>query len=137
MRVVFADTGYWIALINPADDLHDRALAVTQQLLPMQIVTTDAVLVELLNGFSGRGDRLRGVAVRLIESLQVDPTVEVVPQATELFNAGLRLYGQRLDKNWSHTDCVSFCVMNDRRIVEALAYDHHFEQAGFVALLRD
>jgi uncharacterized protein len=137
MREVFADTGYWIALINPADDLHPKAIQVTERIFPSRIVTTEAVLVELMNGFSGRGDRLRWAAVRLVDSLFVDPTVEVVWQTTDLFRAALRLYGQRLDKDWSHTDCASFCVMNERCMLEALAYDHHFEQAGFVALLRD
>jgi uncharacterized protein len=41
-----------------------------------------------------------------------------------------------MDKSWSLTDCISFAVMNDRGITRAMAYDHHFEQAGFEALLR-
>ncbi|MEM9245367.1 MAG: PIN domain-containing protein [Cyanobacteria bacterium P01_F01_bin.153] len=137
MKTVFADTGYWVALLNPKDDLHAKAVQVTQEILPAQIMTTEFVLVELLNGASKRGDRLRAAALKLVEGILADPSVEVVASTTDLFQAAMELYRQRLDKRWSHTDCASFCVMNKRRIVEALAYDYHFEQAGFVALLRD
>ena len=54
-----------------------------------------------------------------------------------LFAAGLDLYRNRPDKAWSLTDCISFVVMRERSITEALAYDRHFEQAGFRALLRE
>jgi predicted nucleic acid-binding protein len=67
--------------------------------------------------------------------LQVEPDVEIVADEEELFERGLRLYEQRLDKQWSLTDCISFVVMQRKRIKEALTGDHHFEQAGVVALL--
>ena len=54
----------------------------------------------------------------------------------ELFASGSDLYAQRLDKDWSLTDCISFVVMRERGIAEALTADHHFEQAGFTILLR-
>ena len=41
----------------------------------------------------------------------------------------------RLDKEWSLTDCVSLAVMEKEQIKEAFTSDHHFEQAGFVKLL--
>ncbi|EKE25438.1 MAG: hypothetical protein ACD_5C00161G0004, partial [uncultured bacterium] len=46
------------------------------------------------------------------------------------------LYKRMADKDWSLTDCASFEIMKARGITEALAHDHHFEQAGFTALLR-
>src|SRR5947199_324028 len=49
---------------------------------------------------------------------------------------GIQLYSQRPDKEWSLTDCVSFVAMQRREITDALTKDHHFEQAGFVALLK-
>lgn len=60
----------------------------------------------------------------------------MIPQSSEQFDAALDLYSQRHDKTWGLTDCVSFCIMSERGIQEALAYDHHFEQAGFRPLLR-
>ena len=53
-----------------------------------------------------------------------------------LFEAGLRLYASRRDTEWSLTDCISFVVMKQHNLTEALTADHHFEQAGFIPLLR-
>ncbi|NJL57381.1 type II toxin-antitoxin system VapC family toxin [bacterium] len=136
MKTVFADTGYWIALIKPDDDLHSKATQVTLEIMPTKIVTTELVLNELLNALSRRGAQFRQASVNLINSLLEDETVEVVPQTSELFYIALVLYSQRSDRAWSHTDCASFSIMQERGIVEALAYDRHFEQASFVALLR-
>jgi uncharacterized protein len=64
------------------------------------------------------------------------PLTTVVPFDSTLMNRGLALFASRSDKDWSLTDCVSFLVMNDRGITDALTADHHFEQAGFVAVLK-
>jgi len=68
--------------------------------------------------------------------LERDEDVEIVGDEGELYERGLRLYEERPDKEWSLTDCISFVVMQRKRIKEALTGDHHFEQAGFVALLK-
>lgn len=136
MRTVFADSGYWIALINPSDDLHHLAKLVSASLAPLKIVTSEMVLTEVLNSFSKKGAGLRKVAIDLIHHIKSDSTIEVIPQTNKLFNDALNLYEQRPDQAWSHTDCASFLIMQQRNIPEALAYDKHFEQAGFVALLR-
>ena len=49
MKQIFADTFYWVALINPQDNWHQRAREVTSSLKNVKLVTTDEVLVELLN----------------------------------------------------------------------------------------
>lgn len=137
MRNVFADTGYWIALLNPRDELHTRAKEVSISLSPLAIITSEMVLTELLNSFAARGIHLRQAASALIEQLYNDPNTTVIPQTSIQFKAALSLYSQREDKAWSHTDCSSFYIMQQTGITEALAYDKHFEQAGFKALLRD
>ncbi len=53
----------------------------------------------------------------------------------DLCARGWQLYRDRLDKDWSLTDCVSFVVMRHRAITEALTADRHFEQAGFIRLI--
>ncbi|MBE9202605.1 type II toxin-antitoxin system VapC family toxin [Synechocystis salina LEGE 06099] len=136
MRTVFADTGYWVALLNPHDDLHQKAVTLSKELQPVFIVTSEVILTEVLNDFSKRGDHLRNLALKLIQELRLNPNVEIVPQSTEQFEQGLALYGQREDKAWSHTDCVSFVIMKEQNITQAFAYDKHFEQAGFEALMR-
>ncbi|ARV61915.1 nucleic acid-binding protein [Nostocales cyanobacterium HT-58-2] len=137
MRVVFADTGYWVALLNPHDDLHDKALNLSKSVQPAYIVTTEMVLVEVLNDFSARGEYFRQIAVNLIRSLYQHPNTTIIPQTSVQFQSALTLYEQRPDKEWSQTDCVSFKIMEEEIIFEALAYDKHFVQAGYTALMRN
>ena len=80
MRVVFADTGYFVAIINPRDSLHQTAMAVSQQLGQVSIVTSEMVLVEVLNRFSGMGGNLRAVAAKIVNEITADGTIQVVPQ---------------------------------------------------------
>jgi predicted nucleic acid-binding protein len=136
MRIVFADTGYWIALLDPQDTLHHNAVSLSVSIAQAKIYTSEMVLTEVLNHFSKRGTFLKQAVIALIQSTQKSPVIEITPQTSELFHAALELYSQRPDQSWSHTDCASFCIMQQRSIQEALAYDRHFEQAGFIALLR-
>ncbi|MEI6065541.1 MAG: PIN domain-containing protein, partial [Pseudanabaena sp. ELA748] len=136
MKTVFADTGYWIALLDPQDTLHSKAINLSITFTQVQIVTSEMVLTEILNHFSKRGNFLRYAAANFIESLQENPSITIVPQTDSIFQQALILYKQRPDQAWSHTDCSSFCIMQQQNILEALAYDKHFEQAGFIALLR-
>ena len=137
MSVVFADAGYWIALWNPRDRLHQRALAVRATLRPTLIVTTQLVLVETFDFMAGMGEFRRQHAVHALRSLEQNPRVEIVPQTDAQFRAAVERYAARSDQRWSLTDCSSFLVMEERGIIDALAFDHDFEQAGFGALLRN
>jgi predicted nucleic acid-binding protein len=135
MRAVFADTGYWIALIHPRDNLRPRALAASDQLSGVKIVTSEMILVEVLNSFSS-SEHLRKAAADAVMAISKDPTVEVVPQTRQLFRDALTLYAERADKEWSLTDCASFVIMKRMGIAQALTDDHHFVQNGFEALLK-
>jgi predicted nucleic acid-binding protein len=126
-----------VALLNPRDQLHQKARELSKKMGLLYIFTSEMVLAEVLNDFSKRGEFFRGVAIELIESLYNHPNVTVVQQSSSQFKEGLLLYKQRSDKEWSITDCVSFKIMEEYGITEALAYDKHFEQAGFIPLLRD
>ncbi|MEB3125058.1 MAG: PIN domain-containing protein [Synechococcales bacterium] len=137
MRFIFADTGYWVALLNPGDNLHQKAINLAQALQPAYIVTSEMVLTEVLNDFSKRGEYLRDVASELIRDLRSHPNTTIIPQSSQQFEKAFNLYTQRKDKQWSHTDCVSFNIMEENGIAEALAYDKHFAQAGFTALMRN
>jgi len=136
MKTVFADTGYWIALLDPQDTLHQDAINLSIALSGEQICTSEMVFTEVLNHFAKRGNFLRQAAIALIQSAQENSAIEIVAQTADLFQQALTFYAQRPDQAWSHTDCASFCIMQQQNILEALAYDKHFEQAGFIALLR-
>ena len=136
MAVLFADSGYWIALVDSRDQLHSRARAASARLNDVEIVTTQMALVETLASQAGSGERARLAATRLVERLVRSRQVEIIPQTDAQFQAAFERYAARLDQRWSLTDCASFIVMEERGISEALAYDRDFEQAGFTALLR-
>ena len=136
MRKIFVDTSYWIAVLNPTDSLHAFADNLTLALFPCKLFTSELILNELLNHYSGSGSRFREITVNLIRQIQEDENMEVIPITSQLFTSAFQLYAQRQDKAWSHTDCSSFFIMEELGITEALTYDKHFEQAGFVALLR-
>jgi uncharacterized protein len=99
VKLVFADTVYWIALINPKDEWRDQARSATTALLSdAQIITTDSILIEVLNFFAEHGHEARRRAVSAIEQLLTNPDTEVVPQTRDNFLAGLTLYKARADK---------------------------------------
>lgn len=134
MKTVFADTGYWAALLNPKDQLHQKAGQVSATLGRVRILTTEMVLDELLAALSKVP--LRPSVIRGVDAIRSNPNVEVVPQTSLQFVAAFDSYRSVTDKEWSLTDCASFVLMRERGLTEALAHDHHFEQVGFVALLR-
>lgn len=131
--MILIDTGYLIALADPEDELHDRAIC-WSRFIKEPAVVTEYVLLETVNYFSRADDRPRVHA--LVDVIASTPGYQIVVGNDQLFRAGLSLHRQRLDKHWSLTDCISFVVMAERGIRRALAYDHHFEQAGYEALLR-
>ncbi len=134
MKQIFADTSYWIGLVNPRDQIHQKVIKTTQQLSSVRLLTTEMVLVELLNSFSDSPFR-RAVAGMVLK-LRNDRNVKIVPQTSEQFESALRRYKQAADKSWSLTDCASFEVMEAEQIQAALTHDQHFAQAGFETLLR-
>ncbi len=141
MRAVFADTSFFIAILNRKDQLHLLAIDLRKRLRPFLMVTSEMVLVELLNDISRRDEAYRHSGLRFVEGLRTGtqsnpPGVIIIPQTHDQFVEACTVYAQHGDKGWSLTDCASFVVMRAQRITEALTQDKHFEQMGFKALLR-
>jgi uncharacterized protein len=136
MAEVFLDTSFAIALSAVTDQNHARAVQIAEQLelSNTRLVTTQAILLEIGNSLSKQ--RYRSAAISLLDSLSSDPNVEVVSLTDALYKAAFNLFRSRTDKEWGLVDCVSFTVMQDRRMTEALTADDHFNQAGFKALLK-
>lgn len=128
MSVVFVDTSFYQAILNPRDQWHRVAVEFSTD-FRVNTVTSEYVLCEL--GALMSPIRLRRLFVGFVEILQATPEVEILPASPEFFRAGLDLFFERSDKAWSLTDCVSFAQMRDRGISVALTFDRHFEQAGF------
>jgi len=131
VNAVFADTFFYLALLNDDDAAHGRALAESKVSRP--IVTSEFVLLELGNACARAEDHADFLAV--VDGMRASPRISIVPLDSELLERSLQLMATRPDKDWSLTDCTSFVVMQDAGINEALTGDRHFEQAGFKALL--
>ena len=135
MSTVFADTLYWIALINSRDQWHQRAVSLNSDLIDARLVTTDSVLTELANFFAEYGDIMRRKVALAIRTVLSDEQVEVLSETRQTFLDGLILYESRSDKAYSLTDCVSMLAMRQEGITEVLTADGHFTQEGFTILL--
>lgn len=131
--MIFVDTGFLVALAQPTDELHQRARAWASR-INEPLLLTQYVHLEVMNHLSRVADRAR--AGLITSHVLSSPGYEFLYVSEEGYRAGLELHQARQDKEWSLTDCISFHIMRERGIRKALAFDQHFEQAGFVALLR-
>lgn len=137
MKSVFADAGYWIATVDEDDALHLKAVTPARSAASRKTVTTEMVLTELLNHVADFGPVYRQKAALLVRTLCVSSAVRILPFTEALFEDALIRYERCRDKQRGLTDCASFVVMEQLGLTDALAYDHHFQQAGFRALLRE
>jgi predicted nucleic acid-binding protein len=131
----FLDASYAIALGSARDQHHAVAVRLARQIEieRVRLVTTRAVILEIGNALAR--SRYRAAAVALLDALESDPGVEIVPLSEDLYGAAAQLYRKHADKEWGLTDCLSFVVMARRGLTEALTADDHFRQAGFRTLL--
>jgi len=120
-------------LLIPADVNHIAARQWAEgHRIPL--ITSEFVLVEV-------GNYLSPVAARRLfgqfsRALRSDSRISVVSASSALLARGLDLYESRSDKPWSLTDCISFVIMQEQNVHDALTADRHFEQAGFTAILK-
>jgi uncharacterized protein len=133
-HLTFVDASGWIAMINRRDALHHKATQVYQLRFTEGglFITSSAVLLEVGNWLSPVPSRR--LATELLDRIERSARVETVHITEGLNEMGWALYRSRLDKDWGVIACISFVVMQERGITEALTGDHHFEQAGFIKL---
>jgi len=134
-NLCFVDTVCWIALLNRQDSLHEQADQFYKKRMKsgIRFVTTSAILDETANALCD--PLFKPSVITFFHNIQDSPRVEIFFVDPVLWSKGWALYEQRLDKGWSLTDCISFEVMREQKIHDALTSDHHFVQAGFRALL--
>lgn len=131
----FLDAFFVIALLNRRDRYHTNAQTWLPRLhTAKEVFTTEAVLLEIGDGLSAV-DRV--AAIRFIDWLRRAKNVRIVKLDTELLDRGLRLYSSRQDKTWGLTDSISFVVMREHGLSDAVTADDHFTQAGFMAVMTE
>ncbi len=136
MREVFADTSFWFALLIRSDQWHAAAQRARRAVGSRKVVTTELVLIELLDGISRYGAYYRDSAANFAKELRASRQVEVIKYESDQVWAAVDYYQSRPDQRWGLTDCASFIVMQERGITEALTSDRDFAQAGFTILMR-
>lgn len=136
IKTVFADTSYWVAIMNPRDQWHKSAKQARDLLgKGVFIITTDEVMIEFLTALSASGEYLRSTAVKIVREIYQKTNIKVLPQTRETFLKGLELYEKRLDKKYSLTDCISMNTLKQENITDILSNDNHFSQEGFNILI--
>ncbi|PSB18681.1 PIN domain-containing protein [Phormidesmis priestleyi ULC007] len=138
MPNIFADTSGWGNLVDVSQPSH--SLTATLYRLARQqnqkLITTNYVIAELVALLTSPLRLPRKTTVSFIHSLKTSPHVEILHISPELDEAAWQLLSTRMDKEWSLVDCSSFAIMQHLNLTEALTTDHHFEQAGFIRLLK-
>ena len=135
MRSVFVDANYLVASFQKKDQWHVAAEKAELGIKGSRLVTTDSVLCELLNYFSGYSEQTRREITGIVRDILADEEFAVIEQTRSTFLQGIELYENRLDKGYSLTDCISMNVCREHGIEEILTHDKHFEQEGFKILL--
>lgn len=132
MADAFVDTSFVVALVNRNDQHHNRAAELSAVFEDRPLVTTDAVLLEVGNALA---KRFKAQAVGIIGHFLTSGEVRVVHLDAALFGKAYSLDESYADKEWGMVDCVSFVVMREAGVTDALTSDKHFGQAGFNVLM--
>ncbi len=138
MPELFVDTSGWGHLVDPTQPYHSLAATIyrTVRQQRRKIITTNYVIIELVALLTSPLRVPRPSLIAFIEGLKTSPHIEVIHVDSLLDEQAWQLLTSHQDKAWSLVDCTSFVLMRQRGILEALTTDHHFEQAGFVRLLK-
>ena len=129
---IFVDTLFVVAQINQRDQYHETASELADQYEGYPLLVTDAVLLEIGNALARN---YRKEAGEVIENFLTSEEVKVVHLTPQLFDRAFAEYKKYDDKEWGMIDCISFVVMRQEGVSQALTFDHHFEQAGFQILM--
>ena len=135
MSRYFIDAGHLIALVNPRDQWHTRAVELDRQTSKNDLFTTEDVLTELLNFYCERGSYMRELAANLARETLLNVRVTIIGRSETAFIEALDLYESRPDKGYSLTDCISMNICKSLDITNVLTCDDHFKQEGFRMLL--
>ena len=136
MSPIFVDTSALIALGNTRDQFHQQAQEIFKELVlaKNRFITTNAIIFELTNAFSSV--QYKSIAIKLIDMINNSKGWSIITIEDDLMTKGVNRFRKMLDKDWSLVDCISMIISEEIGINRIFSNDHHFEQAGFVILLK-
>jgi len=138
MNTLFIGTSGWGNLFDSSQPYHFQA---TEIYLPAKaedrkIITTNYIIIELVSLLISPMRVPRQQIIEFIIGLKTSPYLKIIHLDASLDDQVWHYFQRYQDKDWSLVDCASFIIMNQYNIAEALTSDHHFEQAGFIRLLK-
>jgi len=138
MNKLFVDTSGWASLADVSEPFYQKAKEIYAVAMQnrQRLVTTNYILAELVALMTSPLRFHRRRIIEFINGIKESPFFDVIYITQDLDERAWELLSNRTDKKWSLVDCSSFIVMQENNITEALTTDHHFEQAGFVRLLK-
>ncbi|NUM74771.1 type II toxin-antitoxin system VapC family toxin [candidate division KSB1 bacterium] len=134
MTRTFVDTAFVVALVNSNDQYHAKAQNLSEMYETEPLIITDVVLLEIGNALARD---YKKEAIEIIESFRTSKEVLIVELSLEFFDKAFELYKKYTDKDWGMVDCISFIVMREYEVRNALTFDDHFRQAGFNVLMKN
>jgi len=146
MTSTFINTSGWACLFDARQPSNQAAIDHFKTLRNSRsrIITSNYVIAELIALFDSPLRLPRSTIFTTIDTIKTNPYVEIIHITPEIDTAAWNLCKARSDKPWSLVDCTSFVLMKQNNIQMALTTDDlrsvfdycHFEQAGFIRLLK-
>ena len=128
---LFADTAGWLNLYDQRERAHAATRRAFESLKQKRLALylTDNILDETLTIIRMRVGHAAAIACG--QALLRSPSVRLIHISPEQWAEAWQLFQQYDDKDFSFTDCTSFVVMRQHKLVDAFTVDHHFAQMGF------
>lgn len=135
---LFIDTSGWASIFIPTEKHHLLAAQYFREAIAKRtpVVTTNYVIAELVALLNSPHRLPRERIFNHINIVRQNLYITHVHIDSAIDQSAWELCQNRSDKPWSLLDCSSFIVMQQMHIQQALTTDRHFEQAGFVRLLK-
>ncbi len=131
---VFIDTSGFYAQWDRNDPAHERAKTWLKANRGKFIaVTTEWVIGETCTLLMARG--VSHLIGPFLDQLAASRALRSINPDGEILDETKRFLRRHADQGYSFVDCLSFCVMNNHRVLSVLTTDVHFRKAGFQPLL--
>jgi|SRR6266436_1738173 len=136
-HILFVDTSGWIEVFGTTLPYHKKARDILADAVAQRrpIITTNYVITEFIGLGCKKCKLSREGLFKAVDEITKLRGIQIVYISEETHKEGIKHLHRFLDKTWSLVDVTSFLVMHERGIIEALAKDEHFTQAGFKELI--
>ena len=133
MPSLFLDTSYLVAILDPEDKWHQKAVSINNKISSRRdfsIFVSTPVLTEFLGFFSKYSPPLRRAAAKGVKGMISDASVSVIYTQKSEFLEALELYASRQDKKYSLVDCHIMCMTKRMKLTGVLSFDGDFDDEG-------